>query len=161
MLGHDYTCRHNEVLRCNHLLLANKYGLNKTLRSHSFQEVMKNKRTESQADTSIWSDILVKINRSDIFIYDKRENAIILVKIRITSHYNIQAVKTKKKKKYGLLPNELDSLYKAKTKIIHYVMIWTKVVTKYPRNYLKKLNISFKVTYTNRRHCRRPLKLYY
>ncbi|KAF7676604.1 hypothetical protein TCON_2680, partial [Astathelohania contejeani] len=26
MLGHDYTRRHNEVLRCIHLLLANKYG---------------------------------------------------------------------------------------------------------------------------------------
>ncbi|KAF7683993.1 hypothetical protein TCON_0797 [Astathelohania contejeani] len=30
MVGHDYTRRHNEVLRCIHLLLANKYGYIKT-----------------------------------------------------------------------------------------------------------------------------------
>ncbi|KAF7683585.1 hypothetical protein TCON_1205 [Astathelohania contejeani] len=30
MLGHDYTRRHNEVLKCIHLLLANKYGFKKS-----------------------------------------------------------------------------------------------------------------------------------
>ncbi|KAF7683872.1 hypothetical protein TCON_0926 [Astathelohania contejeani] len=44
MLGHDYTRRHNEVLRCIHLLLANKYGFKKSkkLRSYSIQEVIEN-----------------------------------------------------------------------------------------------------------------------
>ncbi|KAF7681007.1 hypothetical protein TCON_2380 [Astathelohania contejeani] len=39
------TRRHNEVLRCIHLLLANKYGFknSKKLRTHSVQEVMENK----------------------------------------------------------------------------------------------------------------------
>ncbi|KAM0678134.1 hypothetical protein BDAP_001394 [Binucleata daphniae] len=27
MLGHDYTIRHNEVLKCIHLTLCNKYGM--------------------------------------------------------------------------------------------------------------------------------------
>ncbi|KAF7682700.1 hypothetical protein TCON_2083 [Astathelohania contejeani] len=37
MLGHDYTRRNNKVLRCIHLLLANKYGFKKSkkLRTHS------------------------------------------------------------------------------------------------------------------------------
>ncbi|KAF7670486.1 hypothetical protein TCON_2855, partial [Astathelohania contejeani] len=30
MLRNDYTRKHNEVLRCIHLLLANKYGLKKS-----------------------------------------------------------------------------------------------------------------------------------
>ncbi|KAF7682930.1 hypothetical protein TCON_1858 [Astathelohania contejeani] len=36
MLGHDYTRRHDKVLRCIHLLLANKYGFKKSkkLRTH-------------------------------------------------------------------------------------------------------------------------------
>ncbi|KAF7684427.1 hypothetical protein TCON_0390, partial [Astathelohania contejeani] len=47
-----------------------------------------------------------------------------------------------KKRKYDLLANELGLLYKAKTKIIPYVMTWDGVVTKYHRNYLKELNIT-------------------
>ncbi|KAF7684385.1 hypothetical protein TCON_0442 [Astathelohania contejeani] len=48
ILGHDYTRRHNEVLRCIHLLLATKYGFKKSkkLRTHSAQGVMENERAE-------------------------------------------------------------------------------------------------------------------
>ncbi|KAF7684195.1 hypothetical protein TCON_0618 [Astathelohania contejeani] len=86
--------------------------------------------------------VLVKNNRPDIFIYNKRENESILVKAGITSQNNLQIVETEKKRKYDLLTNELDLLYKAKTKIIPYVMTWDGVVTKYHRNYLKELNIT-------------------
>ncbi|KAF7679666.1 hypothetical protein TCON_2529, partial [Astathelohania contejeani] len=46
---------------------------------------------------------------------------------------------------YDLLANELGLLYKAKTKIIPYVMTWDGVVTKYHRNYLKELNMTSKI----------------
>ncbi|KAF7683899.1 hypothetical protein TCON_0897 [Astathelohania contejeani] len=143
MLGHDYTRRHNEVLRCIHLLLANKYGFKKSkkLRTHSIQEVMENERAEIRVDTRIRTGTLIK-NRPDIFIYDKKENEIILVEVGITSQDNLQIVETGKKRKYDLLANELGMLYKAKTKIIPYVMTWDGVVTKYHRNYLKELNIT-------------------
>ncbi|KAF7684304.1 hypothetical protein TCON_0511 [Astathelohania contejeani] len=144
MLGHDYTRRHNEVLRCIYLLLANKYALKKSkkLRTHSVQEVMENESAEIRVDTRIRTDILIKNNRPDIFIYDKKENEIILVEVGITSQDNLQIVETEKKRKYDLLANELGLLYKAKTKIISYVMTWDGVVTKYNRNYLKELNIT-------------------
>ncbi|KAF7683225.1 hypothetical protein TCON_1555, partial [Astathelohania contejeani] len=126
MLGHDYTRRHNEVIRCIHLLLANKYGFKKTkkLRTHSVQEVMENERAEILVNTRIRTDILIKNNRSDRFIYDKKDKEIILVKVGITSQDNLQIVETEKKRKYDLLANELGLLYKAKTKIIPYVMTW-------------------------------------
>ncbi|KAF7677251.1 hypothetical protein TCON_2662 [Astathelohania contejeani] len=62
MLGHGYTRRHNEVLRCIHLLLANKYGFKKLkkLRFYSVQEVMENERAEIRVDTRIKTYILVK-----------------------------------------------------------------------------------------------------
>ncbi|KAF7684789.1 hypothetical protein TCON_0002 [Astathelohania contejeani] len=87
MLGHDYTRRHDEVLRCIHLLLANKYGFKKSkkLRTHSVQEVMENERAEIWVDTKIRTDILIKNNRPDIFIYDKKENDILLVEVGITT----------------------------------------------------------------------------
>ncbi|KAF7683753.1 hypothetical protein TCON_1050 [Astathelohania contejeani] len=103
---------------------------------------MENERAEIRVDTKIRSDILIKNTRPDIFIYDKKENEIILVEVGITSQDNLQIVETEKKRKYDLLANELGLLYKAKTKIIPYVMTWDGVVTKYHRNYLKKLNIT-------------------
>ncbi|KAF7683116.1 hypothetical protein TCON_1679 [Astathelohania contejeani] len=54
----------------------------------------------------------------------------------------LQIVETEKKRKYDPLANELGLLYKAKNKIIPYVMTWDGVVTKYRRNYLKELNIT-------------------
>ncbi|KAF7676595.1 hypothetical protein TCON_2689 [Astathelohania contejeani] len=96
MLGHDYTRRHNEVLRCIHLLLANKYGFKKTkrIRFHLVQEVMENERAEIRVDIRIRTDILIKNNRPDIFIYDNKENEIILVEVGITSQDNLQIVET-------------------------------------------------------------------
>ncbi|KAF7683742.1 hypothetical protein TCON_1063 [Astathelohania contejeani] len=100
MLGHDYTRKHNEVLRCIHLLLANKYGFKKSkkLQTHSVQEVIENERDELWVDASIRTDILIKNNRPDIFIYNKKENEIILVKVGITSQDNLQVVETEKKR---------------------------------------------------------------
>ena len=74
MLGHDYTRRHNEVLKCIHLSLCNKYGLksSKKLRSHSVQEVVANENVEIRVDTRIKTDIKIQHNRPDLFAYDKR-----------------------------------------------------------------------------------------
>ncbi|KAF7682732.1 hypothetical protein TCON_2051, partial [Astathelohania contejeani] len=95
---------------------------------------------EIRVDTRIRTDILVKHNRPDIFIYDKRENMVILVEIGITSQDNLQQVEVEKK--YDLFANELGILYKVKTKIILYVLTWEGVVTKYHRSYLKELGIT-------------------
>ncbi|KAF7670933.1 hypothetical protein TCON_2793, partial [Astathelohania contejeani] len=65
--------------------------------------------------------------------------------VGITSQDNLQIVETEKKRKYDLLANELGLLYKAKTKIIPYVMAWDGVVTKHHRSYLKELNITFTI----------------
>ncbi|KAF7672319.1 hypothetical protein TCON_2771 [Astathelohania contejeani] len=46
----------------------------KKLRTHSVQEVMENERVEIRVDTRIKTDILIKNNRPDIFIYDKKDN---------------------------------------------------------------------------------------
>ncbi|KAF7678769.1 hypothetical protein TCON_2590 [Astathelohania contejeani] len=88
----------------------------KKLRSHSIQEVMENERAEIRVDTRIRTDILIKNNRPDIFIYDKKENEIILVEVGITGQDNFQIVETEKKRKYDLFTNELGLLYKTKLK---------------------------------------------
>ena len=63
ILGTDYTRRHNEVVKCLHLLLCNKYGIKSTkkLRNHSVQEVVSNKYVEIRVDTFIKTDIKANI----------------------------------------------------------------------------------------------------
>ncbi|KAI5170892.1 hypothetical protein PAEPH01_1528 [Pancytospora epiphaga] len=53
MLYHDYTRRHNEVVRCIHLGLCLKYGLKALprMRSHSIQEIVTNENCEISAHT--------------------------------------------------------------------------------------------------------------
>ncbi|TBU10503.1 hypothetical protein CWI38_1715p0040, partial [Hamiltosporidium tvaerminnensis] len=46
MLSHDYTRRYNEVIRCLHLLLLNRYKFksSKRIKSHSVQEIFDNEK---------------------------------------------------------------------------------------------------------------------
>ncbi|KAF7683056.1 hypothetical protein TCON_1741 [Astathelohania contejeani] len=110
---------------------------------------MENERAKIRFDTKIRTDILVKNNRQDLFIYDQKKNKKIIVEVGITSQDNLQIVETEKKRKYDFLANELGLLYKAKTKIILYVMTWDGVLTKYRKNYLNKLNMTFGCRHTN------------
>ena len=55
MLSHDYTRRHNEVVRCLHLLLCNEFGIKsaKRMKTHSVQEIVGNDKVEIRVDTRI------------------------------------------------------------------------------------------------------------
>ena len=57
----------------------------------------------------------------------------------------MQQVENEKKRKYDLLANELGMQYKAKSRIIPYVMTWDGVVTKFQGRYLKELSITPKI----------------
>ncbi|TBU20471.1 hypothetical protein CWI38_0065p0030 [Hamiltosporidium tvaerminnensis] len=147
MLGHDYTRRHNEVVRCIHLLLLNKYKFksSKRIRSHSVQEILDNEYAEIRVDTRIKTDVKIRNNRPDIFVLDKRQNKITLIEVGITSQDSLQIVETEKLKKYDLLANELGLIYKCSIEIIPYVITWDGIVTKYHKTYLKRLQIPINV----------------
>jgi hypothetical protein len=80
MLNHDYIRRQNEVLKCIHLSLCIKYE-NK---SHLVQEVTATENVKIRVDTRIKTDVQIKHDRPDKFIYDKK---------RITSNrsWNLQS----------------------------------------------------------------------
>nr|XP_013180959.1 unnamed protein product [Papilio xuthus] len=147
MLGTDYTRRHNEVLKCLHLLLCNKYGVKSTkkLKNHSVQEIVSNKYVEIRVDTFIKTDIKVKHNRPDLVVIDKRSKEILVVEVGITSLDNLQQVETEKLRKYDVLANELAQIYGFKTLIIPYVMTWDGVVSKYHDTYRRRLEISDRI----------------
>ncbi|KAF7684266.1 hypothetical protein TCON_0538 [Astathelohania contejeani] len=70
------------------------------LKKTTFQsvlEIMENERAEFCVDTRIRTDILIKNNNSDIFIYDKRENEINIVEVCITSQDNSKLLNQRKR----------------------------------------------------------------
>ncbi|TBU13806.1 reverse transcriptase, partial [Hamiltosporidium tvaerminnensis] len=71
MLGHDYTRRHNEVIRCLHLLLLNRYKFksSKRIRSHSVQGILNNEYAEIRVDTRIKTDYDLLANELEIIPY--------------------------------------------------------------------------------------------
>ena len=93
--GHYYTRRHNEVLRCIHLFLLNKYGLGikRRIRTHSVKEYVTNEFVEIRVDSTIKTDILIHHNRPDIFIWDKKMNVITLIEIGITNPDSINILR--------------------------------------------------------------------
>lgn len=85
---------------------------------------------------------MVKSNRPDIFVYDKKAREIILIKVGIPSQDNLQSVQNEKKRKYDLLTNEIRLPYKAKTKAIAYLITLEDMVTQYNRSKIKELGVT-------------------
>ncbi|TBU20477.1 hypothetical protein CWI38_0065p0090 [Hamiltosporidium tvaerminnensis] len=139
--------RHNELVRCLHLLLLNKYKFKSSKRiwSHSVQEILDNEYAEIRVDTRIKTDVKIQNNRPDIFILDKKKNKITLIEVGITSQDLLQLVEIEKFRKYDLLANELGLIYKCSIEIIPYVMTWDGIVTKYHKSHLKRLEIPMNV----------------
>ena len=83
MLGTEYTRRHNEVVRCIHLFLCNKYGIRraKRLRTHSVQEIVANSDVEIRVDTTVATSTKQASNRPDIVIHDKKRKEIIFIEV--------------------------------------------------------------------------------
>ncbi|KAF9760814.1 hypothetical protein NGRA_3010 [Nosema granulosis] len=147
MLGTFYTRRHNEVLKCIHLLMCNKYDIKSTkkLRNHSVQQIVSNKYVEIRVDTFVKTDIRIKHNRPDLIVIDKRKKEILIVEIGITSGDNLQEVEMEKMRKYDLVDNELLQTYGFKTSIIPYVLTWDGVVINYHEIYRRRLEISDRI----------------
>ncbi|KAI5169672.1 hypothetical protein PAEPH01_0905 [Pancytospora epiphaga] len=64
MLYHDYTRKHNKVVRCIHLSLCTKYEIkaHTHMRSHSVQEIVANKNVKIRVDTRVRTAIKVDAN---------------------------------------------------------------------------------------------------
>jgi hypothetical protein len=147
MLGTDYTRRHNEVVKCIHLFLCNKYGIQrkKKLRQHSVQEVTANSEVEIRVDTTIATSTKQSANRPDIVVHDKKRKIITLIEIGITSQDQLQIVESEKRRKYDILANELGAQHNCKTRIIPYVLTWDGIVTKYHKSHAKEIGLTTKI----------------
>lgn len=147
MLGHDYTRRHNEVVKCIHLFLCNKYNIkrSKKLRNHSVQEITANSDVEIRVDTTMATSSKQSANRPDLVVHDKKRKEIIIIEVGITSQDQLQIVENEKKRKYDILANELGALHKCRTRIIPYVLTWDGIVTKFHKTYSREIGLTTKI----------------
>ena len=145
MVGRDYTRRHNEVVRCIHLHLCNKFNIKKSkkMRNHSVQEIVANEDVEIRVDTRIKTEVKIQNDRPDIFIYNKKKKEIMIIEIGITNQDLLNTVENEKMRKYDLLANELSLIYKCKVKIIPYVMTWDGIVSTYHKKYTEIIGIPY------------------
>ncbi|XP_029655289.1 uncharacterized protein LOC115228998 [Octopus sinensis] len=143
MLYHDYTWRHNEVVRSLHLMLCNKYGIRRSrkLRTHKVQSVVENARVCIKVNTSIHTSILVQHNKPDIVVQDKVSGEIPIIEVGITCLDRLTTVEVEKKRKYDLLANELGLMHGCKVFVIPCVMTWEGIVSKYHKGYLRQLGV--------------------
>ncbi|TBU04426.1 hypothetical protein CWI36_0764p0030 [Hamiltosporidium magnivora] len=96
-------------------------------------------------ETRIKIEVKIRNHRPNIFILDKKKNKITLIEVGITSQDSLQIVETEKLRKYDLLAHEFGLIYKCSVEIIPYVMTWDRIVTKYHKSHLKRLEIPMKV----------------
>lgn len=113
------------------------------MKTHSVQEIVGNNEVEIRVDTRIRTEAKISSNRPDIFVFDKMKNEITLIEVGITCQDLLQSVESEKERKYDELANEIKSIYKVDSvRIIPIVLTWEGVVTKYHKNYLKKLGVT-------------------
>ncbi|KAG0435685.1 hypothetical protein DMUE_4596 [Dictyocoela muelleri] len=119
-----YSDRHDQMLKCIHLYLCNKYGISKInkISMHKMHKVMKNENVEIRCDLPIQTKNKVKINKPDILVIDKINRKITIVEVGVTSPELIYVTESEKKRKYEDLKNELEIMYGYETVIIPFVM---------------------------------------
>ena len=98
MLAHDYTRRHNEVLKCLHLMACRTFGFsrNKKLKTHRVSSLLDNERAQITVDSQILTDTRVRYNKPDMVIFDKIQKLITIVEVGITSQDCLQTVEVEK-----------------------------------------------------------------
>lgn len=142
----NYVHRHDEVLRCIHLHYLLKYGFksSKKIRTHKTERFLENENAIIKTDSFIFTDIQIKHNKPDLYIYDKQQNKITIVEVGITCQENLKTKETEKYRKYDLLAKELSIMHKCEVELIPFVITWDGNVTKYHKIHVKKIGIDDK-----------------
>nr|XP_027204724.1 uncharacterized protein LOC113798392 [Dermatophagoides pteronyssinus] len=144
LLNFDYKKRHNDVVRCIHMMFAKKYGITnqKRLKNYRVENVVSNERVRIKSDTPILTDNRIDHNKPDLLVHDLKTNDIWLIEVGITNKNILPNTEITKSRKYEMLSNELKTTFKANVHIIPIVITWDGLVTNYHKKHLKKIEVS-------------------
>lgn len=143
-MSYDYKKRHDEVVRCLHLMMARRYGLTRAakMRGYRVEPMVSNDRVRLYSDTTILSESNVAESKPDIMVHDLINNEITLVEVGVTSKAILKRTETTKSRKYEHLAEELRQMHGARVTIVPIVITWDGLVTKMAAKYLDRLHVS-------------------
>ena len=123
LAGTAYTERHNQVANMIYREICEFYNLETT---KNWWEIP-NKATENSKAKLLWdfyiqTDKQVLANQPDIVIIDKDKKQATIIDIAIPNDYNIQDKEKEKVQKYQPLREELERIWKVKTKVVPVVV---------------------------------------
>ncbi|OTF71712.1 hypothetical protein BLA29_002093, partial [Euroglyphus maynei] len=126
LLSFDYKKRHNDVVRCIHMMFAKKYGITKQrrLKNYRVENVVSNERVRIKSDVPIMTDNRIDHNKPDLMIHDLKTNEIWLIEVGITNKNILPNTEITKTRKYEMLANELKSTLRANVQIVPIVITW-------------------------------------
>ncbi|KAG0436791.1 Retrovirus-related Pol polyprotein from type-1 retrotransposable element R2 [Dictyocoela muelleri] len=138
-----YSDRHDQMLKCLHLFLCNKYKITKLnkISLHKLEKVVKNEMVEIRCDMQIETKNKVRYNKPDILVIDKFNKKITIVELGVTSPELIYVTESEKKRKYEDLKSDLEIMYGYETEIIPFVMSWDGRVSNYFKRHIAKLDL--------------------
>lgn len=109
-----YLGRHNEVAKIVHQQLALKHNLvNQFVAYYKYVPVpvLENSFVKLYWDREIITDVLIRANRPDIVVYDKRMKRVTLIDIAVPLDHNVQTTFSNKITKYHDLAEELKQMW--------------------------------------------------
>ena len=133
----DYKERHDNVAKVVHMELAMKYGLIDKKNAvpyflHSPAPVIENNEHILYWDKPILTDRMVRHNRPDIILVEKKTKKAIIIDIAVPNDSNIRSTIEEKKEKYSELCFELTELWGMKNiSVVPITLSNTGVIPKY------------------------------
>lgn len=141
LAGSAYLDRHNEVAKIVHQQLALKHNLvDRFVPYYKYQPdpVLENSCIKLYWDREIITDVLIRANRPDIVVFDKRMKRVTLIDIAVPLDHNVQSTFSGKITKYHDLAEELKQMWHLEdVRIVPVVLSATGVV---PKSLLRSLD---------------------
>lgn len=141
LAGSAYLDRHNEVAKIVHQQLALKHNLvDRFVPYYKYlpDPVLENSCIKLYWDREIITDVLIRANRPDIVVYDKRMKRVTLIDIAVPLDHNVQSTFSNKIAKYHDLAEELKQMWHLEdVRIVPVVLSATGIV---PKSLLRSLD---------------------
>ena len=144
MINTIYKKRHAEILKSIQLSLLRKYKIltNKKISKHQVTPINEKDNIKILVEPNYITEKIIKYNRPDIIVINKKENYGLIIEIGVTSYENLIKVETQKRIKYLELAQEMEKIENIKFQIIPYIITWDGFRTKYNAYYSRKIGIS-------------------
>lgn len=141
LAGSAYLGRHNDVARIVHQQLALKHNLvDQFVPYYKYlpDPVLENSCIKLYWDREIITDVLIRANRPDIVVYDKRMKRVTLIDIAVPLDQNVQTTFSNKITKYHDLAEELKQMWHLEdVRIVPVIISATGIV---PKSLLRSLD---------------------